>query len=84
MTGNAATGVGSARSIRDHDLRNLLYLVTGFTQLVRDGVSGTVTVQQKQFLDHVLDCARRAQDLLKASVRDSNPLFADSASDSRV
>jgi len=51
----------------NHDLRNLLYLITSFTQLLSDGQAGTVTGRQKEFLNHVLDCSRNMGHLLDAS-----------------
>ena len=49
---------------RDHELRNLLFLIISFSQLLGGGQAGPVTAQQKEFLDHVVECARKMQPLL--------------------
>ena len=57
---------GPGHSKREHDLRNHLYLVASFTQLMRDGLAGSITERQKEFLGHVLDCTRSMRQLLDA------------------
>ena len=64
---DAMTGPVDAK--RDHDLRNFLYLINSFTQLVRDGLGGPVTPQQKEYLDHVLDCGTGAMEFLAPANR---------------
>jgi len=53
----------------EHDLRNVLYLVTSFAQLMREGLAGPVSQPQKEFLGHILDCAARAQELMAPARR---------------
>lgn len=55
---------GTAHSKRDHDLRNLVYLIGSFTQLLSDGVAGSVTPRQKELLGHVLECTRGMRQLI--------------------
>lgn len=53
-----------AHSKREHDLRNLVYLISSFTQLLSDGVAGSVTQRQKELLGHVLECTRNMRQLI--------------------
>ena len=55
---------GTPRSQRDHDLRNLLYIVGSFSQLLSDGLAGAVTPRQKELLADVLECTRQMRQLL--------------------
>ena len=60
---DAALGVANSR--REHELRNLLYLVISFTQLLEQGQAGAVSEQQKEFLRHVIECAEKIRGLLQ-------------------
>lgn len=70
---------GPTHAQREHDLRNLLYVITSFTQLLTDGLAGAVTPRQKELLGHVLDCSRDMRQLLDASRRDAAQLPASGA-----
>lgn len=59
-------GFGPARSRRDHELRNQLYLVISFSQLLESGQAGPVSASQKEMLGHVLECAEKIRQLLDA------------------
>lgn len=52
------------RGRQEHDLRNQLYLIGSFAELLRGGQFGPVSAQQQEFLNHILDCARHAQGLV--------------------
>jgi light-regulated signal transduction histidine kinase (bacteriophytochrome) len=58
--------MGTTCSRREHDMRNYLYLITSFAQLMSDGLGGAVTDRQKEFLGHVLDCTHNLHRLLEA------------------
>lgn len=59
-------GFGPARSRRDHELRNQLYLVISFSQLLESGQAGPVSAAQKEMFGHVLECAEKIRQLLDA------------------
>lgn len=63
---------GPTHAQREHDLRNLLYVITSFTQLLNDGMAGAVTPRQKELLGHLLDCSRDMRQLLDGSHRDTS------------
>jgi light-regulated signal transduction histidine kinase (bacteriophytochrome) len=66
---SAAPDRSGLRLKRDHDLRNFLYLASSFAQLMRDETVGPLTPTQKEFLEHIIDCASRAQRLLTGGFR---------------
>jgi len=60
-----------APTTQAHDIRNFVYLASSFAQVMRDGLSGPVNPQQKELLEHIVDCMARAQALLVPATRNS-------------
>lgn len=60
----------TARSRRsaDHDLQNLLFVVSTFAQLLHDGQFGPVTPSQQEHLRHIVDSAAQAQQVTRRVV----------------
>lgn len=63
----------SPRAKRDHDLRNHLYIVASFAQLLQDGAFGTVTEAQREYLSYIVESAARAQRLLDPAAKQALP-----------
>jgi len=52
-------------SNRSHDIRNQLYIIIGFAELMLQEIPGKINEEQRRNLNDVLNSGRRLQELLQ-------------------